>query len=182
VVKAALEKLFQSLQISAYSFVQETHAPDFLHKGQFAQVVVEGQNVGFIGTLHPAWLAEEKIRFSVATAEVDLNQILKGQPRPLKFKSLSKFQPVERDFAFVMDSGKAIGDLIKEAKKSCGSALKEITVFDIYEGEKLPVGQKSVALRALFQNQETALTEADLQTLSQKVLEAGEKSVKATLR
>ena len=70
----------------------------------------------------------------------------------------------------------------QEAKKACGSALKELVVFDVYEGEKLQVGQKSVALRVTFQNIEAALTEADLLGLSQKVIEAAEKSVKATLR
>lgn len=183
-VKAAFEKLFQSLQISAYSFAQSsaTNALDFVHLGQCATVLVEGQIVGFIATAHPGWLSDEKIRVPLALGEVDLNQILKGQPRPLKFKSLSKFQPVERDFAFVMDSKKAIGDLLLEAKKACGSALKELVVFDIYEGEKLPAGQKSVALRVTFQNMEAALTEADLLSLSQKVIEAADKSVKATLR
>ena len=82
----------------------------------------------------------------------------------------------------MMDSKKAIGDLFQEAKKACGSALKELVVFDIYEGEKLPAGQKSVALRVTFQNMEAALTEADLLSLSQKVIEAADKSVKATLR
>lgn len=183
-VKAALEKLFQSLQISAYTFVQNAgaNAPSFVHLGQFAVVMVQGQNVGYIGTAHPGWLNDEKIRVPVALGEINLDSVLNGQPRPVKFKSLSKFQPVERDFAFVMESSKAIGDLIKEAKKSCGAVLKEMTVFDIYEGDKLPQGQKSVAVRAIFQNQDAALTEADLQSLSQKVIEAAAKSVKAVLR
>ncbi len=183
-IKAAFEKLFQSLQITAYTFVQNAgaNAPDFVHLGQFAVVMVQGQNVGYIGTAHPGWLNDEKIRVPVALGEINLDAVLNGQPRPVKFKSLSKFQPVERDFAFVMESSKAIGDLMKEAKKSCGAALKEMAVFDIYEGDKLPQGQKSVALRAIFQNQDAALTDADLQSLSQKVIEAAQKSVKAVLR
>lgn len=183
-IKAAFEKLFQSLQITAYTFVQNAgaNAPEFVHLGQFAVVMVQGQNVGYIGTAHPGWLNDEKVRVPVALGEINLDVVLNGQPRPVKFKSLSKFQPVERDFAFVMESSKAIGDLMKEAKKSCGAALKEMTVFDIYEGDKLPQGQKSVALRAIFQNQDAALTDADLQSLSQKVIEAAAKSVKAVLR
>lgn len=181
-LKSAIEKLFQSLQISSYSFVSVAKAPVFLHLGQWSQIVVEGQAVGFLGSLHPRLLDEEKIRFSMAIAELDLDRVLKGQPRPVKFKSLSKFQPVERDFAFVMESSKAVGDLIKEAKKSCGVSLKELTVFDVYEGDKLPAGQKSVAVRAIFQSTETALTEVDLQGLSQKLVQAAVKAVQATLR
>ncbi len=181
-IKSSIEKLFQSLQISAYSFVSLSEAPSFLHLGQWAQVIVEGKAVGFVGSVHPRYLDDEKIRVPVAIAELDLQQILKGQPRPVKFKSLSKFQPAVRDFAFVMQSNKAVGDLLKDAKKSCGSSLKELTVFDIYEGDKLPIGQKSVALRAVFQATEVALSEADLVQLSQKLIESAKKSVDASLR
>jgi phenylalanyl-tRNA synthetase beta chain len=144
--------------------------------------VVEGQNVGYIGTVHPRLLSDEKIRVPMAIAELDLNQILKGQPRPVKFKSLSKFQPVERDFAFVMESSKQVGDLLKEAKKACGASVRDLHVFDIYEGDKLPAGQKSVAVRVVFQASNEALTEENLQQLSQKVVEAAKKSVNAQLR
>ena len=193
-VKSAIEKLFQSLQITAYSFINLGsdlgQAPSFLHLGQWAQVLVEGKAVGFVGTLHPRYLDHEKIRVPMAIAELDLQQILKGQPRPTKFKSLSKFQPVLRDFAFMLDSQKLIGDLLKEIKKSCGANLRELLVFDIYEGAHLQAGQsagqasnqKSVALRASFQSTEVALTEADLQQLSQKLVDAAKKSVGAVLR
>lgn len=181
-LRATLEKFFQSLQISAYSFVNSAQAPDFLHLGQWAQIVVEGQTVGFIGSIHPKLLAEDKIRFPVVIAELDLNQILKGQPRPTKFKSLSKFQPVERDFAFVLDSAKPIGDMLKEIKKSGGQSIRDLVVFDIYEGDKLALGQKSVALRATLQGVSESLTDDNIQQLSQKIIEAAKKAVNAQLR
>ncbi|MGZ3691653.1 MAG: phenylalanine--tRNA ligase subunit beta, partial [Pseudobdellovibrio sp.] len=181
-LRSTLEKFFQSLQISAFSFVNSAQAPAFLHLGQWAQVIVEGQAVGYIGSVHPKLLADDKIRFPVVIAELDLNQILKGQPRPTKFKSLSKFQPVERDFAFVMESAKPVGDMLKEIKKSGGAQIRDLTVFDIYEGDKLAQGQKSVALRATFQGATEALTEENIQQLSQKIIEAAKKSVNAQLR
>ncbi len=182
-IKTTIEKLFLSLQITSFSFVQiSQNPPPFVHQGQWATVMVEGQNVGYIGTAHPGLILEEKARVPVAMAEIDLQAVLKGQPRPVKFKPLSKFQSVDRDFAFVMESEKPIGDLLKEAKKACGNSLKELFVFDIYEGDKLPSGQKSVALRALFQGGDIALSDTDLQSLSQKVIEAAKKSVNATLR
>jgi phenylalanyl-tRNA synthetase beta chain len=181
-LRSTLEKLFQNLQISAFSFVTEAEAPEFLHLGQWAKVVVEGQAVGYIGSAHPRKLDDEKIRVPVAIAEVDLQAVLKGQPRPLKFKSLAKFQPVERDYAFVMESSKPVGDLIKEAKKAAGAQLKELTVFDVYEGDKLPQGQKSVALKAVFQDMNTVLTDEMIQQLSQKIIDSAKKAVNAVLR
>jgi phenylalanyl-tRNA synthetase beta chain len=182
-LRSALEKLFQNLQISAYSFVGDSDSsPEFTHLGQWAKVVVEGQSVGFIGSVHPRKLDGEKVRVPVAIAEIDLQAVLKGQPRPLKFKALAKFQPVERDYAFVMESSKQVGDLIKEAKKSAGAQLKELTVFDIYEGEKLPKGQKSVAFKAIFQDSNSVLTDEMIQQLGEKIIEAAKRSVNAVLR
>jgi phenylalanyl-tRNA synthetase beta chain len=181
-IRAAIEKLLQSLQISSYSFVNAGEAPSFLHAGQWAQVLVEGKNAGYIGTVHPRLLDAEKVRYPVALAELDLQLILNGQPRPVKFKPLSKFQPVERDFAFVMASHSQVGDLLREARKACGSSLRELSVFDIYEGEKLPQGQKSVALRAVFQGGQEALNEAQVLELGEKLIGAAKKSVNAALR
>jgi phenylalanyl-tRNA synthetase beta chain len=143
---------------------------------------VEGKNIGYVGSLHPAWLSQKKIRCDAALAEIDLNQLLQGQPRPRKFKSLSPFQQVERDFAFVMDAKLAVGELMKEVKKAVGANLKQIHIFDIYEGDKLPAGKKSVALKVEMQSFGQQLTEAEIQNLSQKIVDQALKTFGATLR
>lgn len=180
-VKAAFEKLLAFYQISSFTWVQSSEAPAFVHSGQFAILNVEGKNVGFVGSLHPAWLAAKKIRCDAAVAEIDLNQLLVGQPRPKKFKSLSAFQPIERDFAFVMDTKTAVGDLVKEVKKQASSNLKQIHIFDIYEGDKLPLGKKSVAIKVELQSFAAQLTEVEIQALTQKIVDGAQK-VGASLR
>lgn len=181
-VKACVEKLLQNYQISSFTWQQSGKAPAFLHTGQFATLIVEGKNVGFIGSVHPGFLSQKKIRCNVAVAEIDLQQLLQGQPRPKKFKSLSNFQPVERDFAFVMDTKTAVGDLIKEVKKVTAANLKQIHVFDIYEGDKLPAGKKSVALKVEFQSFEAQLGEPEILSLTQKIIEQAQKALGASLR
>lgn len=181
-VKAAVEKLLAFYQISSFTWMQSSDAPAFVHSGQFAVLNVEGKNVGFVGSLHPAWLAAKKIRCDAAVAELDLNQLLVGQPRPKKFKSLSAFQPVERDFAFVMDTKTAVGDLVKEVKKQAASNLKQIHIFDIYEGDKLPTGKKSVAIKVELQSFAAQLTDAEIQALTQKIVDGALKAVGASLR
>ncbi len=181
-VKACVEKLLQAYQINTYAWVQTLKAPAFIHSGQFATLVVEGKNIGFIGSLHPGWLAQKKIRCDVAVAEIDLHQLLQGQPRPKKFKPLSGYQPVERDFAFVLDTKVAVGDLIKEVKKAVATNLKQIHVFDIYEGEKLAAGKKSVALKVEFQSFESQLGDAEIQNLTTKIIDQAQKALGATLR
>lgn len=181
-LKSTLESLFQNLQISAYTVSPVGDAPAYLHKGQWAAINVEGKAVGYVGTVHPVILADEKIRVPVCFAEINLDLLLAGQPRPTKFKSVSAFQPVDRDFAFVMESAKMVGDLTKEVKKSVGANLQSMTVFDVYEGDKLPAGQKSVALRVRLHSMDQALTEAMITEITQKVVTAAQKSVGANLR
>ena len=71
---------------------------------------------------------------------------------------------------------------LKEAKKAVGAQLKDLTVFDIYEGDKLPSGQKSVAVKAVFQDGVNVLTDEMIQQFSQKIMDAAKKSVNAVLR
>ncbi len=181
-LKSTCEKLFQSLKISAFSMTDMNQAPPYLHKGQCAEINVEGKNIGYIGSVHPVLLNDEKIRVPVAVVEIHLDQLLSGQPRPVKFKPISANQPVERDFAFVIDAQKKIGDLTKEIKKSVGANCLDVTCFDVYEGEKLAAGQKSVALRVILSGGDQSLTEAMINEECKKVVLAAEKSVGAKLR
>ena len=180
-MRAILEKLMGVFSISAFSFQQEKSV-SYLHRGQSASLFVEGKQVGVFGTVHPVLIADHKIRVPVVIAEVNLELLAPKEARPQKFKSLSLFQPVERDFAFVMESKKAIGDLLKEVKKAAGSLYKDGFVFDIYEGDKLAAGLKSVAVKLVLQSTEASLTEEQIQQVTDKVIQNAEKVVGAKLR
>src|SRR5690606_34809709 len=116
-LKTAIETLLRSLRISAFTWQTPSdrgEIPLFLHRGQYAQLIVEGKKVGFIGSLHPAILDEEKIRVPAALAELDLDTLLNGQPRPYRTESISKMPMVHRDFAFVMPKSLKVGEVVKE--------------------------------------------------------------------
>ncbi len=181
-MKSTLEKLFSFLQISAATFQDQINPPAFLHKGQCTSLFVEGKTIGFLGSMHPHLLNNSKIRVPVVICEINLDVLVPDQTRPLKFKSLSGFQAVDRDFSFMMDSQKPVGDLLKELKKSAGANFKESTIFDIYEGDKLPSGQKSVAVRLVLQSFDQAMTEDMINLISQKAIANIEKNVGAKLR
>ncbi len=184
-LKASVEALLKVLNIGSYTWVtpaNKAEVPAFLHQGQFAQLLVEGKKVGFIGTLHPVLLDENKIRVPAALAEFDLDQLLKGQPRPYRIQSISKFQVVERDFAFVMPKTLKVGDVLKDIRKSAGGLLVNADVFDIYEGEKLEAGKKSVALRLWLQDKNATLQENQILEVTNKVLESLKKNFDLSVR
>lgn len=184
-LKAAVEVLLKSLNISAYTWVtpaNKNEVPAFLHQGQFAQLLVEGKKVGFIGTLHPVLLDENKIRVPAALAELDLDQLYKGQPRPYRIQSVSKFPVVERDFAFVMPKTLKVGDVLKDIRKAGGPLLLNVDVFDLYEGEKMEAGKKSVAIRLWLQDKNATLQEAQITEVTNKVLESLKKNFDLSVR
>jgi len=84
---------------------------------------------------------DNKIRVPAAIGEFDLDQLYKGQPRPYRIQSVSKFQVVERDFAFVMPKTLKVGDVMKDIRKAAGGLLLNVDVFDLYEGDKMEAGK-----------------------------------------
>lgn len=184
-LKAAVEVLLKNLNISAYTWVTPTNkaeVPAFLHQGQFAQLLVEGKKVGFIGTLHPVLLDDNKIRVPGALAELDLDQLFKGQPRPYRVQSISKFPVVERDFAFVMPKTLKVGDVLKDIRKAGGSLLLNVDVFDLYEGDKMEAGKKSVAIRVWLQDKNATLQDAQITEVTGKILESLKKNFDLSVR
>lgn len=174
-LKAAVEALLEMLRIGSFTWVvpaDKGEVPGFCHRGQYAQLMVEGKKVGFIGTVHPSLLEEEKIRVPMAISELDVEALLKGQPRPYRAEALSKFPAVERDYSFVVPKSLRIADVLKEIRKAVGALLVEADVFDVYEGDKMEAGKKSVSLRLVFQDRNATLQEAQINELNAKVLEA----------
>lgn len=184
-VKAAVEALLKVLNISSYTWVSadnKSDIPAFIHHGQFAQLLVEGKKVGFIGTFHPVLLDNNKIRVPAAVAELDLDQLYKGQPRPYKVQSISKFQTVERDFAFAVPKALKVGDILKDIRKAGAGLLVNVDVFDVYEGEKMDAGLKSVAIRIWLQDKNGTLQEAQITEVTQKILASLKKNFDISVR
>lgn len=172
-LKAAAEALLVQLKIKSYSWQVQTDrslVPEFLHQRQYAQLVVEGESVGFIGTLHPVILENDKIRVPAALMELNLEQLLKNQPRLSKVEKFPRFPKVQRDLALLMPQTLAAGDVRKEILKVGQPLVTEVQVFDLYSGDKLAVGQKSVAYRLSFQDPAGTLQDQVVsQSLSQIV-------------
>ncbi len=184
-VKSSVEQWLKQQNISAFSWVtpqDRSLIPNFCHLGQFAELVVEGQKVGYLSTLHPSLRDENKIRESVVLAEINLDVLYKGQPRPNRFGSLSQYPSVERDFAFVMKKSVRVDEVMKAMKKIAGALLVKTEVFDLYEGEKLMLGQKSVAFRLTFQDQNATLQDKTISDLQQKLVEGLENQLGLSLR
>ena len=184
-IKANLENLL-SHTLKSHSWewknMDSDEVPTFLHPSQCAKLFYEGQIVGYIGSLHPAFLAQEKIRHSAAFAEICLEKMMRGQPRVAKLKELSKYPTVERDFAFVMPRDIEVGGVIKQIRKAAGPVLLSVKVFDIYRGEKINADEQSVSFRLLYQDKDGTLGEETLSDLQKNITDKVSETLSIRLR
>lgn len=173
-LKGVVENWLRGMGIQRFRWIQlnTKNAPGFLHPGQAAVLEFEGKPVGFLGTLHPSLAEEMKIREVAAIAEFNMDALMNGQPRPLKYKSISKMPAVDRDIALQMPKDLPAATVEAEIKKVAGELLREVRVFDVFEGGTLPAGQRSVAFRLVFQAQNSTLEDQKVNELRDQVTRA----------
>jgi phenylalanyl-tRNA synthetase beta chain len=182
-VKARVQSILQRLLITQAQINPWTvNPPALLHPSQTATIFIEGRNVGFIGAVHPRWAMGEKVSVPVVIGEIDLKALSRGQPRTVKFKSVSKFPSVERDLAFVLPKTMLASEVSNEIKKVSGPLLQSIEIFDVFEGGNLPPGHVSTAYKMIFQDLEGTLTEEKLTGLQNQIVSTVEKKLNVKVR
>ena len=158
---------------------------DWWHPGRSARLQLGPKNVMVeFGALHPRVLKALDADAPMLAFEIVLDAV--PEPRGAKSKArgpanLANLMPLTRDFAFVVEDGKAVGDLVRAVAGADKALIAGVSVFDVYRGAGVPEGMKSVALEVSIQPVEATLTEAEIEALSAKVVSAAGK-LGATLR
>ncbi len=184
-VMGALEGLFLRLGVSDFQFENikdKGQVPLFLHPGQAAQVLVGGEPLGFVGTLHPKWQEEWKVRSEVAIAELDFEKVFEKRTALRGIQTPSALQQVERDLAFLMPIPLSVGTVLRKIKEVAGANLASVTVFDLFVGGNLEKGQKSVAFRLIYQPKTQTLTETEINDMQNSVIEELKRQFSISMR
>ncbi|PEQ17747.1 phenylalanine--tRNA ligase subunit beta [Piscirickettsia salmonis] len=138
-----------------------------LHPGQSAQVKVNGRCAGVIGALHPHLAQKLNVKGKAFLFELDL-QAISSATLP-KAKSLSRYPSIKRDLALLVDEAISAADLTTAVSDVVPEQLQDVRIFDIYQGEGIQEGKKSVALSLILQDLSRTLTEEDVAALIEKV-------------
>ncbi|MGL4288409.1 MAG: phenylalanine--tRNA ligase subunit beta [Phreatobacter sp.] len=161
-------------------------APSWFHPGRSGTLQMGPQNVfGWFGELHPKVLEALDAKGPVVAFELILDKIPAPKARPTRTKpqlALSAFQPVERDFAFVVDRKVKAGDIVKAAQGADRQLVTNVAVFDVYEGKGIDPDKKSVALAVTLQPREKTLTEAEIEAVSARIVADVTKKTGGSLR
>lgn len=175
--KGDVEQVFKAL-----GYVCEWRKADskVLHPGQCAEIVVADQVVGLLGALHPDVVNALDLNTMPYLFELNLSNL--GEKSAIKFKNIVKFPAVWRDIAIVMDeaiSAQAVEDCILQA---AGHLLREVKIFDIYQGEGIELGKKSLAISLLFQDSDATLVDEQVNELIERIVAALQQSYQAVMR
>jgi len=162
----------------AYTFVPGEHPA--LHPGQTASIQRNGEQVGLLGALHPKLVTDLDLNGPVFVFELALAKICEGQlPR---FAELSRYPEVRRDIALVVDRSVLAEDLLACIRSEAGEHLKNLRLFDVYEGKGIDPLRKSMAIGLTLQNSSRTLTDEEVNAVMDGVLKSLEQGFNATLR
>lgn len=159
--------------------------PEHFHPGRTAAVVLETETgpatIGYVGQLHPASQLEWELA-DTYVVELELEPIYEYADFDIVYRTLPRYPAIERDIAVVVNSDVAAGSLTKAASKTAGELLESISVFDVYTGERLGAGKKSVALSLVYRHAERTLTDEEVTALHAEVVQELTQSFGAELR
>jgi len=158
----------------------------WLHPGRSGTIQIGPQNVlGHFGELHPRVLEKLGADGPLVAFEVILDRIPDAKQRPTRAKpaiELSAFQPVSRDFAFIVDRAVKAGDILRAASSVDRKLITGVTVFDVYEGKGIDEAKKSVAIAVTMQPREKTMTDQEIEAVAAKIVAEVSKKTGGVLR
>lgn len=167
--KGAIEGLLSHLCF-AKKLSYERSKQTFLHPNRSADIFADGKYIGFVGQLHPEKCEYFGIDKPVYIAEIDYQSIKDDFTREYSVKVFSKFPQVERDLALVADDGVTHATILEAIYSTNVKTLTSVKLFDVYTGEKVKKGTKSLAYRLTFSSLEKTLDDAEIENYVRKIL------------
>ena len=175
VVKGIVENLLDYMGFkNRYTF--EVGTCSDLHPGISANILLDRKVIGVIGRVHPNVLKDEVYVFELSL------QALMSKIKPLKYKEAPRYPTIEKDCAFILDKNVTAGSVLDTIKKAGGRLLDSINVFDVYTGENVGEGKKSIAYNLTFMDSSRTLTDAEVMEVFNNIIDKVCKEYNATLR
>ena len=178
VIKGVVEEILDYLGYGGrYSFVLPKNDIKEFHPGQTAEISVNNDIVGIVGKLHPEFTKD-----SVYCFEINLDKLLAKKTGKMTFKEISKYPTSSKDLALVVDKDIFAKDVEMEIKKAGGKIFQAVEVFDVYEGINIGINKKSLAFSVTFGAENRTLTDEEVNTAMQNIVDRVCKKFNAELR
>ena len=183
-IKADLMVALKLIGVSVDNLSVSRDAPEYMHPGRSGRLKLGKMDMGYFGEIHPSIAQHYGLKGSVVCFEFWLDNIAlprnKGPMKPLL--SLSSYQAVQRDFAFIVEESVEAQDVILSVRKAAREVVEEVTLFDVYQGSNIDVGKKSLALTVTLQPKESTFTEEELNRISDAIIATVAKNNSGVIR
>ncbi|MBS4173767.1 phenylalanine--tRNA ligase subunit beta [Bacillus sp. FJAT-49736] len=180
VAKGVLEGLFEELEVGDLITYQAS-AVEGMHPGRTAEIFLHGNVIGYIGQVHPQVQKDLDLK-ETYVFEINMKPVFEEVVPALQYKAIPRFPAMTRDIALVVDRSVNAGELKEIIKNAGGSLLKNVSIFDLYEGEHMEPGKKSIAFSLTYMDPERTLTDEEVVKAHDKVLAAVKEQAGAELR
>ena len=180
-MKGELEALFSALRVKKAVYTAVSDNPTF-HPGRCAKITVDGVELGYMGQVHPLAAKNYDLDCEVYCAELSFTKLLDLRLPEATYVPLPKYPGVTRDLAIICDEALTVAEAENAITAAGGKLLRSVKLFDIYRGTGVPDGKKSMAFSMELRADDRTLTDADSESVMQKVLSALQENCGATLR
>ena len=167
-------------QGQAHRFEADPTPPPGLHPGRSARIVHDGRVIGHVGELHPALARNLDFTYAPIVFELDAAAVLRAQPA--RYQPISSFPQIRRDISFTVPTSETFGRIADRVSVAASTRLHELRVFDLYQGQGVESGRKSVALGLILQDLSRTLTDADADEVVARVCAELRSSLDARIR
>ncbi|MDP4008278.1 MAG: phenylalanine--tRNA ligase subunit beta [Candidatus Peregrinibacteria bacterium] len=169
--KGALETFLKKLGAEKYQLVKTSNPPAYSHPNKCLEIKYRGKSIGHVFTLHPIVAKKYQIETPPAIFEVNFSQIIASGLDEISYKALSKLPSLSFDISVVLDEKTETSEVEKTIRNQGGKLIKQIELFDIYQGSNLPNGKKSLAFKILMHSDERTLTDTDMADIQKKIFD-----------
>nr|WP_300127060.1 phenylalanine--tRNA ligase subunit beta [uncultured Butyricicoccus sp.] len=179
--KGVIEALCRELNIQNVAFVPEKNNPSY-HPGRCAAVYAGEARLGVFGAVHPLVSKKYGMNGEVLAAELTMDALFAAMDNTKLYQPLPKFPASTRDIAVLCDNEIPVASLEQTIRKAAGNLLENVTLFDVYKGDQIPAGKKSVAYSMSLRAADRTLTDEECDKAMKKAIAALENEFGATLR
>lgn len=169
-IKGVIETLLSGLGLKEKMVLSTDYSENYLHPGRQAKIIYDETIIGEIGEIHPDVMENFDINKRIYIATVDYMSIVNKIFNTSKYRAISKYPTVNRDLCFVLDCDISVIEIEKVFDKLSKNLLQSYELFDIYQGENLGTGKKSVAYKLIFQSSEKTLADDDVNPIVNKII------------
>lgn len=169
-MKGVVEEFLYTIGIVGKLHYDPSCREEFLHPGRKADIVFDGVRLGYLGEVHPLVCENYKLGERTYIAVLDLPNIISFVNFDIKYTGIAKYPSISRDISLVVPKNILVGEIEDIIEKNGGSNLESFKLFDIYEGDQIEAGFKSVAYSLTFRNKERTLLDTEVNEVMDKIL------------